>query len=219
MSGAWPPGTRVPVEHDLMADYGCSRMTVSKVLTGLAAQGLITRRRGAGSEVAAPRAERAVLEIQDFAKEAARAGRAYRHEVVRREIVTIGCETGARLGLAAGSRLVAVDTLHRVAETPEAYEERLINIAMVPKARDESFVDAPPGTWLLDYVPWTSAQHAIEAVNASAEQGRLLGIAPGAACLVLERRTWQAGAFITEARITYPGARHRLVGQFSPAGC
>ena len=38
----------------------------------------------------------------------------------------------------------------------------------------------------------------------------------GAACLVLERRTWQAGAFVTEARITYPGDRHQLVGRFSP---
>jgi GntR family histidine utilization transcriptional repressor len=28
---------------------------------------------------------------------------------------------------------------------------------------------------------------------------------------------WQAGKLITEARITYPGARHRFIGRFSPA--
>jgi GntR family transcriptional regulator, histidine utilization repressor len=34
---------------------------------------------------------------------------------------------------------------------------------------------------------------------------------------MLERRTGQAGAFVTEARIVYPGDRHHLVGRFSPA--
>ena len=217
LSGAWPPGTRVPAERQLMASYGCSRMTVSKVLSMMAARGLITRRRGAGSEVAAPQAERAVLEIRDFVREAAEAGTAYAHEVLRREIVSAGAERGARLGLRPGAKLVAIDTLHRVDRRPEAYEERVIDIAAVREAKTERFVDVPPGTWLLDHVPWTTAEHAIEAVNADLRQASLLNLPVGAACLVLERRTWQGGAFITEARITYPGARHRLVGRFSPA--
>jgi GntR family transcriptional regulator, histidine utilization repressor len=218
MSGEWPPGTRVPVEHELMADYGCSRMTVSKVLSALATRGLINRRRGAGSEVAAPRADRAVLEIRDFAKEAARTGIAYTHEVLRRETITITTKIADRLGLEPRTKLLAVDTLHRVAGLPEAFEQRLINIDVVTKAKTERFRDIPPGTWLLDYVPWTDAEHAIAAVNADAKQAALLNITVGSACLVLERRTWQAGVFITEARITYPGARHRFVGRFSPAG-
>jgi cytochrome c-type biogenesis protein CcmF len=44
LSGAWPPGHRVPAEHELMAEYGCSRMTVNKALSALAAAGLIDRR-------------------------------------------------------------------------------------------------------------------------------------------------------------------------------
>ena len=40
MSGDWPPGHRVPFEHELMESYDCSRMTVNKVLSGLAAAGL-----------------------------------------------------------------------------------------------------------------------------------------------------------------------------------
>lgn len=33
VSGAWPPGHRIPAEHELMRRYGCSRMTVSKALS------------------------------------------------------------------------------------------------------------------------------------------------------------------------------------------
>ena len=218
MSGEWLPGTRVPVERQLMDRYACSRMTVSKVLSGLAARGLINRRRGAGSEVAAPLAERAVLEIRDFGKEAALSGVAYSHEVLRREMVAVGVRRAAGLGLRKGARLLAVDTLHRIGGRPEAFEERLINVAAVRAARSEGFADVPPGTWLLKHVPWTSAEHGIEAMNADARQASLLEIVLGAACLVLDRRTWQAEVLITEARLTYPGARNRLVGRFSPAG-
>lgn len=218
MSGEWPPGTRVPVEHELMARFGCSRMTVSKALSGLAARGLINRRRGAGSEVAMPHAERAVLEIRDFAKEAAASGTPYSHTVLRRETVQLGAKAAARLGLLSGAKVVAVNTLHSVGGEPEAFEERLINIAAVPDVRTERFRFRPPGTWLLDHVPWTSAEHSIEAVNATPAIATLLGLEAGTACLVLERRTWQASHLITQARLTYPGKRHRLVGRFSPIG-
>ncbi len=218
MSGEWPPGHRLPYEHELMAEYGCSRMTVSKVLSGLAVQGLITRRRRAGSVVATPKADRAVLQIQDFALEAKRANKSYRHQVLRRSIEPIDAATASRIGMPAEAKVLCVDTLHLVEGEPEAYEERIINLAAVPDARGEKFGEDPPGTWLLNRVPWTDAEHVIRAVNADAKLHKLLQVATGSACLVLERRTWQAGVFLTEARIAYPGERHRLIGRFSPAG-
>ena len=35
-SGAWPPGHRVPFETELMGQYGCARMTVSKAIAPFA---------------------------------------------------------------------------------------------------------------------------------------------------------------------------------------
>ena len=47
------PGARVPGEQDLARQYRVSRATASRALDTLAAEGLITPRRGAGSVVAA----------------------------------------------------------------------------------------------------------------------------------------------------------------------
>ena len=47
--GHWPPGHRVPFEHELMETYSCSRMTVNKVMSALADAGLVVRRRRAGT--------------------------------------------------------------------------------------------------------------------------------------------------------------------------
>jgi len=216
MSGEWPPGHRVPFEHELMAEYGCSRMTVNKVLSTLAANGLITRRRRAGSVVAVPSMERAVLEIQDFALEAARAGTVYRFRILHREVESLDVAAAQRIGLPVGTEMLSVTTLHLMDGVPGAYEQRLINLATVPEAGDERFASDPPGTWLLRRVPWTDAEHVVRAINADSYLAKRLQMEAGAACLVLERRTWQVGAFVTEARITYPGDRHHLVGRFSP---
>ncbi len=216
MSGEWPPGHRIPFEHELMAEYGCSRMTVNKVLSTLAANGLITRRRRAGTVVAEPSSQQAVLQIQDFALEAVRAGVEYRFRILQRSIEPIDAAAAQRTGLPAGTRMLCLSTLHVMDEVPQAFEQRLINLATVPEADKEAFEDDPPGTWLLRRVPWTDAEHIVRAVNADGTMAKRLRIQTRTACLMLERRTWQAGAFVTEARITYPGDRHQLVGRFSP---
>jgi GntR family histidine utilization transcriptional repressor len=97
-------------------------------------------------------------------------------------------------------------------------EQRLINLAVVPDAREESFSDGPSGSWLLRRIPWTDAEHHIRAVAADRTLAGQLDIAAGAACLVVERRTWQGGAPVTHVRLAYPGDRHQLVGRFSPGG-
>jgi GntR family histidine utilization transcriptional repressor len=156
------------------------------------------------------------LQIQDFALEAARAGVEYRFKILSRSIDPIDAAAAQRTGLPAGTEMLCLSTLHVMDDVPQALEQRLINLATVPEADKETFKDDPPGTWLLRRVPWTDAEHIVRAVNADSVMAKKLQIQTGAACLMLERRTWQAGAFVTEARITYPGDRHQLVGRFSP---
>jgi hypothetical protein len=77
LSGGWAPGSRIPFEHELTAQYGCSRMTVNKAISELAVRGLVTRRRRAGTFVAQPRAHAAILAIPDLGAEIADRGQTY----------------------------------------------------------------------------------------------------------------------------------------------
>lgn len=47
-------------------------------------------------------------------------------------------------------------------------EDRLIDLAAVPKAADAPYHHTRPGRWLLANVPWSSAERMIRAVNAPA---------------------------------------------------
>lgn len=216
VSGRWPPGYRIPFERELVTQYGCSRMTVNKALLALATNGLIVRRRSVGSFVASPQAERSVLEIQDFAAEAARQGGPYRYEIESRAVERLDPGSARTIGLGSHRTVLHVVCVHYVREVPIAHEDRMISLAKVPQARHQTFDDMPPGTWLLRTVPWTEAEHVIRARNVGPVIARKLQIEPRAACLILERHTWHGGDLVTRVEITYPGDRHHFVGRFSP---
>ncbi|HEX7992038.1 MAG TPA: GntR family transcriptional regulator, partial [Stenotrophomonas sp.] len=86
LSGEWEPGFRIPFEHELMEQYGCSRMTVNKVLTALAESGMIERRRRAGSFVARqpPHLEQVALEIPDIEVAVTDRGHEYGFQLLER---------------------------------------------------------------------------------------------------------------------------------------
>ena len=216
VSGEWRPGMRIPFEHQLSAQYGCSRMTVNKALSSLAEDGLIVRRRKAGSFVAAPVVDQAVMEIQDFATQAARLSLAYEHEITGRTLRRLDAATAKAVGLPGGAKVVHVLCRHVIGGQPAAFEDRMISLAAVPDAASEPFAAQPPGTWLLQRVPWSQAEHTLRARRADAALARLLDVDLGEACLLLRRRTLHLGAAITVVDITFAGERQQLVGRFSP---
>ncbi|WP_070152099.1 histidine utilization repressor [Sphingobium phenoxybenzoativorans] len=212
MSGAWEAGHRIPPEHQIMADYGCSRMTVSKAIATLVERGLVERRKRAGSFVAAPTVHRAALNIPDIAAEIE--GQGYLHsldiracmarEAHEQELILLDMQSGD---------ILAITCLHYADGKPFALEERLINLGMVPAARQMDFSCESPGRWLLRHVPWTDAEHRITAVMATDEQAAQLDLPAGSACLSIERWTWRTTERITYVRQIYPG-NHALTARF-----
>ena len=216
MSGAWPPGHRIPFEHELVQEYQCSRMTVNKALSALAERGMIIRRRKVGSFVAARQIDRTVMDIQDISTEAELAGHDHSYRILMRKIETLDAVTATQLGEPTGAEILRLHCLHAVDGKSNALERRIIMLAMVPSARTEGFASVPPGKWLLDMVPWSKARHVIRAVSADAATARLLETERGEACLTLIRQTWQNSRTVTYVEIIHPGDRFQFAGDFHP---
>lgn len=207
LSGAWPPGTKVPGEVVLMAQYGCARMTVNKALSALAGAGLVTRKRRAGTFVARPRAQSMVLEITDLAREVAARGQAYEWRLLCR------AERHSDSAKMPGN-VLETEGVHYADHTPLAYEHRLISTAQVPEILTADLAATAPGTWLLAHVPWTEAENRITATAASPSLARALQISPGDACLTVTRSTWRAAAPVTLVTQQFIAERHELVARF-----
>jgi GntR family transcriptional regulator, histidine utilization repressor len=217
LSGEWPPGYRIPFEHELTVVYGCSRMTVNKALSQLAKAGLIERRRRSGSFVRRPQLQSAILEIHDIKAEVDALGLPYGYELVARRQRRVTRADLARLDLSASGMVLEVSCRHFAGERPFCLEDRLISLSAVPEAAEESFEETAPGPWLISRVPWSAAEHTIRATSADRESAAALGIAEGTACLVIERKTWSAEQPVTHVRLTYAGDSHALVARFAPS--
>jgi GntR family histidine utilization transcriptional repressor len=218
ISGRWPPGHRIPFEHELVDVYQCSRMTVNKVLSGLAAAGVIERKRRVGSFVAKPLLQAAVLHIPDIQAEIAKRGESYGYELLARRKRRATKSDVERLGIKTACDVLALQCRHIAKGRPFALEERLINLDVVPAAAEIDFTRVPPGTWLLGCVPWSEAEHHISACLADATALKALALTKPAACLVVERRTWRKSKVITSVRVSYPNDVYQLTARFTPAG-
>ncbi|SBV36142.1 Histidine utilization repressor [uncultured Stenotrophomonas sp.] len=220
LSGEWMPGFRIPFEHELMAQYGCSRMTVNKVLTALAESGMIERRRRAGSFVArqSPHLEQVALEIPDIALAVGGRGHVYGFRLLERAHRKARAEVAEEVRLVGKNKLLAMRCLHLADGRPLALERRLINPEAVPETLDVDFSRHAPGSWLLQNVSWTRGQHRISAVAADAGEAALLQVPPGTACLVIDRQTWLGEQPITWVRQMFLGDAYDLVARFAPGG-
>lgn len=220
LSGAWPPGHRIPFEHELTAKYGCSRMTVNRVLTVLAEIGMIKRRRRAGTFVARqhPHMESVALDIPDLSSEVASRGLTYSYKLIDRQRRKAHKNSPQEQELGADNSLLLLQGIHLADDEPFALEDRAVNADAVPQALEMDFSASAPGTWLLHHMPWTRATHRISAAAASAAQAALLKVQAGTACLVLERQTWRGGRGITYVKQIFLGDSYDLVARFSPGG-
>ena len=216
LSGEWPPGLKIPFEHELVEQYNCSRMTVNKAITGLVDEGLVHRRRRAGSFVARPTIQSVVLDIPDIQAEVVSRGQPYDFKLLSRKRRFAHKRKPEELALGASNPLLALKCLHLASNQPFALESRLININAVPEAEGITFEDVSPGHWLLEHVAWSKAQHRISAVSADKIQAEYLKIPVGSACLLLERQTWREGDGITCVRQLFPGDAYSLLARFSP---
>ena len=156
-------------------------------------------------------------EIRDIRNEVLATGKAYRTELLHRQRRrSIRADMDA-LQLQRPQSVLYLISMHYADSKPFCLEDRLINLQAVPAAAQESFTEEPPGSWLYQHVPWSSAEHRIRATAADAETAALLKIRKGSPCLVIERRTWTEDQPVTQVKLIYPAEETELVARFSPA--
>ena len=214
--GRWTPGALMPSEAELVAQFGVSRMTVNRALRELQGEGLVDRVQGVGTFAAQLYRVSSTLTIRDLHSEIVARGHRHHAEVHLARQERAHGALAERLGLAEGAPVFHTLIVHHENGVALQCEDRYVNPACAPEYLSVDFTRTTPTHYLLEVAPLWEAQYSIEASPASADEARLLGIAPGDACLVVVRRTVSRGVPITIARLVHPGSRYQIDGQFKP---
>jgi GntR family histidine utilization transcriptional repressor len=200
----WRQGERIPDEADLALEFGAARATVNKALQLVADEGLLDRRRRAGTRVTPDPVGRATFAIPIVREEIERAGMAYAHRLVAERRSPLPAAVAARMDLPPGAMLIHLRLLHLGDGRPFQLEDRWINPAAVPEAASLDFRQVNANEWLVRNAPYLRADLAFSAATAGAREARLLETRTGEALLVLERTTWNDAGAITSVRLAFP---------------
>ena len=80
--GVWKPGELIPGEVELAREFGCARATVNRAMRELADDGIIERRRKAGTRVRQAPVRQARFDIPIVRGEIEEKGAEYRYSLV-----------------------------------------------------------------------------------------------------------------------------------------
>ena len=201
--GEWRPGSAIPSEFELAESYGSARATVNRAMRELAEDGIIERKRKAGSRVRLSPLRQARFDIPVVRREIEGQGAAYRYALVQSEVVPAPDWLRARLGLPEGAEARHLVCLHLADGAPYQHEDRWINLDLLPQAREADFAAEAPTEWLIARIPFSEVEIGITATAADADLARHLGCAPGDPLLQVERSTRWEGRAVTYVRLVH----------------
>ena len=199
----WTPGSLMPSEVELAGEFGCARATVNRAMRELAEDGMIDRKRKAGTRVKSTPARKAKFVIPRISEEIEATGATYRYVLTNHTLLTSPDWIFARMGLNEKTQMMHLNCMHYAGSRPFQYEDRWINLKTVPKALKQNFSDIGPNEWLIQEVPFSDAEVTFSTTNADKKISRMLSVSSGTAIFTVERLTYLKNAPITYAKLYF----------------
>jgi GntR family transcriptional regulator len=205
----------LPPERDLAEEVGVSRITVRKALDALVAEGLLTRRQGAGTFVAG-RVEKSFSKLSSFTEDMISRGRRPESVWLSRSSGAVTPEESLTLGLSPGAQVYRFNRIRYADGSPMALEYSTVPGFCLPSedAVGESLYEA------LDKhgARPVRALQRLRAVLFTAERARLLGAPDGSPGLFIERRSFlRDGRPVELTQSYYRGDAYDFVAELSTA--
>jgi GntR family transcriptional regulator len=205
------PGDVLPSERELARKHDVSLMTARSALGGLERQGIVERRRGAGTFVAVPRIQYNKL-VSTTELMAGRGFRAH-SRVLNGELVGDQPEIAARLGKAENVQLVKLERLRQVAKEPLAIEtsylgEEFRALLKKPLKGGSLFTTVEE----LYGIEIAYADEEVDSIAADPRTAALLKVAEGAPVLRIRQTIHAAtGEAVLYVAGLYRSDRHKLM--------
>jgi DNA-binding GntR family transcriptional regulator len=139
VSGDLTVGQQLPTERDLQAQYGVSRITVQRAIQNLVANGLVTRRSGAGTFVAQSAEEQNLLQFTNFLSEGELIHGV--HKLLSARVVPVTDPDARLLGIEPGEAVHSLERLKIGDDGPAALEWSVIPFRWAPQIADQDLAE------------------------------------------------------------------------------
>jgi GntR family transcriptional regulator len=187
-AGGYAAGTRLPSEHELAERYSVSRGTIRQAFAALRADGIIASRRGARRVVVGGPRVQSFGELLSFSRWARAMDEVPSGQVVAIRRRLAKPTEAERLALAPGAQVYHLTRVRLLSGHPVmiergVYPDRVGVLVAGMDLEKDSITERLEELGIV----FTDAEHVIDAVPASAEDARLLGV-PLRVPMLRERR-------------------------------
>jgi len=191
-TGEYAAGARLPGERELCKLYGVSRITMRHALGDLVQRGLLTRRQGQGTFVAAPRIEPSLLGYFSFSEALRAQGLLTSTRVLDQRTEPAEPNVALELRVPVGSPVLRLVRLRHVDGDPFALETTWLPLDRLPGVDGIDFAVSSLYTALKERygVYPTRARETFEPVVLGADDARAVHARKGTAALLLLRTTY-----------------------------
>jgi DNA-binding GntR family transcriptional regulator len=207
--GEFPEGRRFPTEREMVERYQVSRPTANKVLSGLAAEGLLEFRKGVGTFVRRGPLDYDVRTLASFTQQALDAGRRPSTRVLSFGLVAateVDAETVSQLRAQPGETLFAVGRLRMADGLPVILERRWLPAAMFPGLNHShlrgSIYETIADRYRLEI---TESDQTIRAIGIHGADANLLQVAAGSAGFLVSVAGYAGDRAVWWERTIYRG--------------
>jgi GntR family transcriptional regulator len=186
------PGTFLPSEEKLAAEYGVSRMTVRQALAGLAEEGLLERRHGRGTIVARRKLRREAQRPIGLAEEIEARGQTQGSHVLRLEEIRATAVIRHALWIGPQGRVVLLRRLRFADNMLIGLQDSYVPASFAPGLAALNLENRSLSQVLRERHGLVAlyAELTIEAVEASPETASALGVPRGTALLKSTRLSY-----------------------------
>lgn len=189
-SGELKAGDVVDSERELARIHGVSLMTARHALAGLEREGMVVRKRGAGTFIAPPKIH--FNKLMSYTEQMTARGLSVSSKLLSLNVVDTEQEVAARLSLPANSPLVKLERLRLGGEEPFAIETCYLS-ANEFKDLTRARLDRVSLFSILEHDHGLQIAHSdeeIDATTADTHTARLLGIAHGSPVLRIRQEIY-----------------------------
>lgn len=209
----WGPGALLPGEVELAAEFQVARATVNRAMRELTEEGMLERRRKAGTRVRQSPLRAARFEIPLVRNEIEASGAEYGYRCLSVAVEPVPEWLSRQVSLPDAGKLLHVTCLHSAAGAPYQYEDRWINLAALPQAETQDFSTIGPNEWLIQTVPFSEVEISFLATAASGAVAVALDLPEGEPLFTVERTTWWQGQAVTHVRLSFARG-HRMTTRY-----
>ncbi len=191
-AGEWPPGSRIPTEKELAAEYGVSQITVRQALARLATEGLVERCQGRGTFVSQPSVVQDILDLGGFSAGLASSGVEIETQLLGATVVAASEGVARHLKVAQGAPVIEVRRVRLTGGVPISLQTSYMPSELCRPILDRDLARESLFSLLTEVcgLELVRAEEVLSAITVDEYEAKVLLVAPGSPAFLVRRTTF-----------------------------